>query len=703
MAPGGRWRGRGSNGYSAFTERRQYGYGPPARGKKPQQAQKADISALPPPPPPPPPVPQLALNGIDQRGVAKSSDSSARSRQNTFYIGDTPPASARLQQQLMATPGAERRKNGRKRPRAASASFLATQDGAQRQFVGAVHSLYDLPWSRTAQKLSRQRQGQGGAAEGGSRGSTSSPLPPRPPLPPGLGFGETLQDGRRAQLRPRQTKRQRGEEALRYLDEGGAEYVELEDEFLSPGGTPRGGIRALDESPPKVPPPRAPAEHAGLAPVDDGGDPYYDDFSEEDEEGETPVRYRLSPRGDPEDRRVFLHNVPFCFGEEDLAEVFSRAGHVVGLRLYRMRDGRSRGEGICEFYTAAEAARALRILPGTWLHDDEAGNERLLYVQMHREQGKDSDRAESAAEKPAIRRRLFVAQSQKRLGRKGPRQSAPAPPASTDSEVAGRVSLRQSLREVSDGRRRKIPGSERAIFFYNVPPMTTKQLLHRLLSLAGRIKVLKRLVTSAGVFKGMGICEYHTAESAQEALDLPGSINTESALGRLSRRMQVKPHTGRTAQMAMNRQAPRQQQQRREDEHDDRDRQPLLRDERTEAPAGDMDEEEDGRERRARHMLDSERQSTPAKEEEQRSALISAKAEDHGHAAEVVPQRQRQTAKEETALSPQRGDDAQKVRRRRPQSLAARALSPKAIRQQTRSLRPPGSRMRSQSTNSVFR
>jgi len=355
---------------------------------------------------------------------------------------------------------------------------------------------------------------------------TEQGLPPRPPLPPGLGFGEVIERGIRLQKRFRRWNP--------LSQDGAVDDDEDDDAYRSPAGTPRGGLRAFEDSPPRVPPPRAPADRIGLAPFDDGGDPS-DDVSED--YGEPGIHYRLSPRGDPEDRRIFLHNVPFCFSEEDLRCVFSRAGDVQNLRLYRMRDGRSRGEGLCEYSTAAAAARALRILPGTWLHDDEVGVERRLYVQMHREEAL-TDQAADA--QPVIRRQQLRRQRpQKRVQ---PRRELEQNP--HVNEGAARSGMRQNLKEVSDGRKRKIPGSDRAIFFYRVPQMVTKQLLHRLLSLAGRIRVLKRLVTSAGVFKGMGICEYHNAASAGEALHLPGSIEADSALGRLARQIKVKPHTG---------------------------------------------------------------------------------------------------------------------------------------------------------------
>lgn len=47
---------------------------------------------------------------------------------------------------------------------------------------------------------------------------------------------------------------------------------------------------------------------------------------------------------------VFVGNVPYDMGEEQLIEVFKSVGQVVGFRLVFDRDtGKPRGYGFCEF------------------------------------------------------------------------------------------------------------------------------------------------------------------------------------------------------------------------------------------------------------------------------------------------------------------------------------------------------------------
>eukprot|EP00434_Breviolum_minutum_P037570 symbB.v1.2.033320.t1/scaffold4122.1/size44328/1 len=55
---------------------------------------------------------------------------------------------------------------------------------------------------------------------------------------------------------------------------------------------------------------------------------------------------------------VYFHNVPF----EDLLPLFERAGAVRAMRLFRLGDGRSRGQELCQF-TGSGAARLFRSWP----------------------------------------------------------------------------------------------------------------------------------------------------------------------------------------------------------------------------------------------------------------------------------------------------------------------------------------------------
>ncbi|CAL1136316.1 unnamed protein product, partial [Cladocopium goreaui] len=64
---------------------------------------------------------------------------------------------------------------------------------------------------------------------------------------------------------------------------------------------------------------------------------------------------------------VYFHNVPFEVYEEDLLPLFERAGPVRAMRLFRLLDGRSRGQGLCQFTTSGAASKAVQILAGCFL------------------------------------------------------------------------------------------------------------------------------------------------------------------------------------------------------------------------------------------------------------------------------------------------------------------------------------------------
>ncbi|EPQ30451.1 uncharacterized protein PFL1_01977 [Pseudozyma flocculosa PF-1] len=62
-------------------------------------------------------------------------------------------------------------------------------------------------------------------------------------------------------------------------------------------------------------------------------------------------------------RVVFVGNIPYDMSEEQLVEVFSEVGKVVGFRLVNDRDtGKFKGYGFCEFEDPETAASAVRNL-----------------------------------------------------------------------------------------------------------------------------------------------------------------------------------------------------------------------------------------------------------------------------------------------------------------------------------------------------
>jgi len=65
-------------------------------------------------------------------------------------------------------------------------------------------------------------------------------------------------------------------------------------------------------------------------------------------------------------RVVFVGNVPYNMGEDQLIEVFKAVGHVVGFRLvYDRETNKPRGYGFCEFSDHETAQSAVRNLNGT--------------------------------------------------------------------------------------------------------------------------------------------------------------------------------------------------------------------------------------------------------------------------------------------------------------------------------------------------
>ncbi|KAJ3503886.1 hypothetical protein NLJ89_g8232 [Agrocybe chaxingu] len=63
---------------------------------------------------------------------------------------------------------------------------------------------------------------------------------------------------------------------------------------------------------------------------------------------------------------VFVGNVPYNMGEDQLIDVFKSVGQVAGFRLVFDRDtGKPKGYGFCEFLDHDTAASAVRNLNGT--------------------------------------------------------------------------------------------------------------------------------------------------------------------------------------------------------------------------------------------------------------------------------------------------------------------------------------------------
>jgi len=81
-------------------------------------------------------------------------------------------------------------------------------------------------------------------------------------------------------------------------------------------------------------------------------------------------------------KRLFVRNLPFSTTDNDLREIFGRAGNISSATVMMDRaTGRSRGFGFVEMATDEEAQRAIRELEG-----HEVGG-RALSVSEARERG----------------------------------------------------------------------------------------------------------------------------------------------------------------------------------------------------------------------------------------------------------------------------------------------------------------------------
>lgn len=77
--------------------------------------------------------------------------------------------------------------------------------------------------------------------------------------------------------------------------------------------------------------------------------------------------------------KLFVGNLPFTTTEEDLQELFSKAGEVTSVALIKDRDtGRSRGFAFVEMKSQVEAENAIR------MYNEFSWNDRDLKVNLAR-------------------------------------------------------------------------------------------------------------------------------------------------------------------------------------------------------------------------------------------------------------------------------------------------------------------------------
>jgi len=82
---------------------------------------------------------------------------------------------------------------------------------------------------------------------------------------------------------------------------------------------------------------------------------------------------------------VYFHNVPFGIEEASLLPLFQTVGQLKSLRVFRQRNDRATGQGLCEFTSHDAAVRALRILHGNPIEDVSGTGARALQLRLHDE------------------------------------------------------------------------------------------------------------------------------------------------------------------------------------------------------------------------------------------------------------------------------------------------------------------------------
>lgn len=82
---------------------------------------------------------------------------------------------------------------------------------------------------------------------------------------------------------------------------------------------------------------------------------------------------------------VYFHNVPFGIEEAALLPLFQTVGQLKSLRVFRQRNDRATGQGLCEFTSHDAAVRALRILHGNPIEDVSGTGARALQLRLHDE------------------------------------------------------------------------------------------------------------------------------------------------------------------------------------------------------------------------------------------------------------------------------------------------------------------------------
>ncbi|CAE8603361.1 unnamed protein product, partial [Polarella glacialis] len=218
------------------------------------------------------------------------------------------------------------------------------------------------------------------------------------------------------------------------------------------------------------------------------------------------------------------------------------------LRAFRLKDGRSRGQGLCEFESSIAAAKAVRILEGCFLADPSGeGDSRELFLKIHPGSAAVAPKAPKAPRKtPKVRAVPSTPPRQRERQRST---------SGSDEEVERPQRYRMdSQREAnivaSPEPEESLPPGDCAVFFRSAPRDCDRLLLWRFFSQVGKVRRLKRFISRGGIFRGMGICEYDTAQQAEAALLRLEGRSHDPVLGPRSARLLLQRHVGPAASLS---------------------------------------------------------------------------------------------------------------------------------------------------------
>eukprot|EP00045_Choanoeca_perplexa_P004529 m.38924 g.38924 ORF g.38924 m.38924 type:complete len:384 (+) comp12622_c0_seq1:40-1191(+) len=194
-----------------------------------------------------------------------------------------------------------------------------------------------------------------------------------------------------------------------------------------------------------------------------------------------PARRQRAPKADSAARgpaeptnKVYVGNLSWGVTDDDLYALMEPAGEIIQANIKYGNDGRSRGCGIVEYATVADATNAINTLSG------QEYDGRVMLVREDREAGKAASAAKPARAQPARRQRS-------------------APRASSLTKAYGGE-----------------PGS--TVYVGNLPWSVDEAMLNAHMSAAGTVVHAEVLRAGDGRSKGCGVVRFSAPAEAAQAI-----------------------------------------------------------------------------------------------------------------------------------------------------------------------------------------